>query len=164
MGGRVNLAHLSDDDRQFVTGSIIKPRILISTSMASSRYCFLPRGHRRIPNVVPSRRATPISKFAGPLHLDGLYTVQHSGCTEKNSHNAGAGRMAAPLVLFPRLPSLALRIFAQQFLFLRFEFFRCTPIRTREATAFFFFGNASGSSIAGVSGAEKFERKNAVVF
>src|SRR5258706_5851719 len=130
----------------FVTGSIIKPRILISTSMASSRF------------VSTTLRPSPqypmwclVDVYAdqairrGTLHLDGYVASEQFRMHREDIHNAVARRMAAPLVLFPRLP------FYVYFEFLSKQFFVCfglnfsLPLHQHsEATASFFFWNGVG--------------------
>src|SRR5438876_5556284 len=89
----------------FVTGSIIKPRIFISTSMVSSR--FLSTTLRPSPQcpmwrLVDVRADQAVRR--GTLHLDVYVASKQIRMRREDIHNAVARRMAAPLIFFPRLP------------------------------------------------------------
>src|SRR5438874_666043 len=130
----------------FVTGSIIKPRIFISTSMASSR--FLSTTLRPSPQcpkwcLVDVRADQAVRR--GTLHLNVYVAPEQIRMHGEDIHNAVARRMAAPLVLFPRLP------FHVHFEFPSKQFRVCFGLNFSlqfhqhgEATAFFFFGNGVG--------------------
>src|SRR2546430_11963601 len=135
----------------FVTGSIIKPRILISTSMVSSH--FLSTTLRPSPRYPMSCLVDVHADQAvrrGALHLDGYVASEQIRMHGEDIHNAVARRMAAPLILFPRLP------FHVHFEFLSKQFFVCLGLsfslqfhQHGEAAAFFFFGNGVGHRFGG---------------
>src|SRR5882724_2392531 len=151
----------------FVTGSIIKPRILISTSMVSSR--FLSTTLRPSPQypmwcLVDVHADQAVRR--GTLHLDGYVAPEQFRMHGEDIHNAVARRMAAPLIFFPRLP------FHVHFEFLSEQFLVCFRLNFSlqlhqhgEAAAFFFFRNGVGHGFGGSVRARRiFERKNAFVF
>src|SRR5882724_9585286 len=151
----------------FVTGSIIKPRILISTSMASSRFVsttLRPSPQYPMWCLVDVHADQAVRR--GTPHLDGYVAPEQIRMHGEDIHNAVARRMAAPLVFFPRLP------FYVHFEFLPKQFLVCFGLNFSlqlhqhgEATAFFFFGNGVGHRLGRrIRARGIFERKNAVVF
>src|SRR5882672_5077801 len=151
----------------FVTGSIIKPRIFISTSMASSRF---------VSTTLRPSPQCPIWCLVGvcadqairrrTLHLDRYVLSEQFRVHGREIHNPVTGCVPAPLILFPRL------IFHVHFKFLPKQFFICFGLnfplqlhQHRETAAFFSFGNGVGHRFGRrIRPRRIFERKNAVVF